>query len=101
MEAEAQEYYSVRSSNHVNALFLQGMSQQYIAPFHNADSLRSFKEASFHQKSAVFWLTGLSGSGKSTLAYLVDQMLTNEGKYSIVLDGDDLRSGVNADLGLS
>jgi adenylylsulfate kinase len=45
----------------------------------------------------VVWLTGLSGSGKSTLANLVDQKLYERGVHSYVLDGDNVRHGLNAD----
>ena len=47
------------------------------------------------------WLCGLSGSGKSTLANALERKLHTEGKYVVILDGDNLRSGLNADLGFS
>ena len=46
----------------------------------------------------VFWMTGLSGSGKSTLANAFQERLFNEGKQVFVLDGDNVRGGLNADL---
>lgn len=49
-------------------------------------------------KSCVLWFTGLSGSGKSTLANAVDQMLFQESYRSFVLDGDNIRHGLNRDL---
>ncbi|WP_423801954.1 adenylyl-sulfate kinase [Neobacillus sp. SAB-20_R2A] len=49
-------------------------------------------------KSCVLWFTGLSGSGKSTLANAVDQALFKEGFRSYVLDGDNIRHGLNKDL---
>ena len=52
-------------------------------------------------KSYVIWFTGLSGSGKSTLANLVEQKLHNEGIRTYLLDGDNLRMGLNKDLGFS
>jgi bifunctional enzyme CysN/CysC len=48
-----------------------------------------------------FWLTGLSGSGKSTIANLFDQRLLTLGRHTYVLDGDNLRLGINRDLGFS
>jgi len=45
------------------------------------------------------WMTGLSGSGKSTIAYLAEKMLVNAGRAAYVLDGDNLRHGLNSDLG--
>lgn len=48
---------------------------------------------------ATVWLTGLSGSGKSTVAYAVEASLVANGRAAYVLDGDNLRHGINADLG--
>jgi adenylylsulfate kinase len=59
------------------------------------------KEALLGQRGIVLWLCGLSGSGKSTLANALERTLHAEGKYVIILDGDNLRSGLNADLGFS
>ncbi len=53
------------------------------------------------QRGAVLWLTGLSGSGKSTIAYLTEKMLIENKIFATVLDGDNLRFGLNADLGFS
>ena len=50
---------------------------------------------------ATIWLTGLSGSGKSTIATHVEQMLVASGRPAYILDGDNLRTGLNADLGFS
>ena len=52
-----------------------------------------------NQKSAVFWFTGLSGSGKSTIAQGVEGMLFTQGFFCQVLDGDNIRSGINNNLG--
>lgn len=52
-------------------------------------------------KSGVFWLTGLSGSGKSTLAIALERKLFEAGHQVIVLDGDNIRHGINRDLGFS
>ncbi|WP_373059534.1 adenylyl-sulfate kinase [Zunongwangia sp. H14] len=49
----------------------------------------------------VIWFSGLSGSGKSTLASLVEQVLFNKGIHTYSLDGDNIRSGLNKDLGFS
>lgn len=59
------------------------------------------KEKLLNQKGAVFWMSGLSGSGKSTLAHEVERKLTEEGNLVVVLDGDNVRHGLNADLGFS
>lgn len=52
-------------------------------------------------KGAVLWFTGLSGSGKSTVANVVDHLLHKAGKHSFVLDGDNIRMGLNKNLGFS
>lgn len=53
------------------------------------------------QNPCVLWFTGLSGSGKSTIANMVQQRLFSEGKFSYILDGDNLRHGINKDLGFT
>ena len=62
---------------------------------------RSAKEAQLKQRSHVFWFYGLSGSGKSTLANALERKLAEEGYHTKILDGDNIRSGLNADLGFS
>ena len=52
-------------------------------------------------RTALLWFTGLSGSGKSTLAHALEERLFNMGIRSYVLDGDNIRCGLNNDLGLS
>lgn len=52
-------------------------------------------------KSCVLWYTGLSGSGKSTVANAVDELLHKRGVHTYVLDGDNVRHGLNGDLGFS
>ena len=56
------------------------------------------KEKQIGQKGHVFWLYGLSGSGKSTLANSIERLLVANGYYVKLLDGDNLRSGLNKDL---
>ncbi|TXR49753.1 sulfate adenylyltransferase subunit CysN [Phyllobacterium endophyticum] len=53
------------------------------------------------QKPAVVWFTGLSGSGKSTIANLVEKRLSSLGKHTYILDGDNVRHGLNRDLGFT
>jgi bifunctional enzyme CysN/CysC len=53
------------------------------------------------QKPAVVWLTGLSGAGKSTIANIVERRLTLAGRHCYILDGDNIRHGVNKDLGFT
>ena len=54
-----------------------------------------------HQQPRVLWFTGLSGSGKSTIANLVEQKLHAMGKHTFILDGDNIRHGLNKDLGFT
>jgi bifunctional enzyme CysN/CysC len=53
------------------------------------------------QKSCILWFTGLSGAGKTTVADLLDQSLHRLGRHTIVLDGDNIRHGLNRDLGFT
>lgn len=62
---------------------------------------RAEKERLTGQRACVVWLVGLSGSGKSTLANALDRYLTGKGRFVTVLDGDNVRTGLNAGLGFS
>lgn len=59
------------------------------------------RQAHYHHAGAVLWLTGLSASGKSSLAMALEQALMARGYSCYVLDGDNIRSGLNANLGFS
>lgn len=62
---------------------------------------RDAKERLLKQRGAVFWLFGLSGSGKSTLANAFERRLHEEGFLTQILDGDNIRSGLNSNLGFT
>jgi bifunctional enzyme CysN/CysC len=62
---------------------------------------REARAAQKNQKAKVIWLTGLSGSGKSTIANALEKRLFAMGMHSYVLDGDNVRLGLNKDLGFS
>jgi adenylylsulfate kinase len=62
---------------------------------------RQEKEARLGQRGSVLWLFGLSGSGKSTIAAALERQLHTEGRLAMVLDGDNLRTGLNRNLGFS
>lgn len=57
------------------------------------------KEALLGQKGMVLWMYGLSGAGKSTIAAALERELHNEGRFVVILDGDNFRNGLNSDLG--
>jgi bifunctional enzyme CysN/CysC len=65
------------------------------------DVNKSLRAESKGQKPAVLWFTGLSGSGKSTIANLVERTLFAQGRHTYLLDGDNVRHGLNRDLGFT
>jgi adenylylsulfate kinase len=69
--------------------------------WHHATITKEDREKLFGQKGVVIWFTGLSGSGKSTLANEVEAALFERGCHTYVLDGDNIRHGLNKDLGFS
>lgn len=62
---------------------------------------RADREKLLGQKAKVIWLTGLSGSGKTTLAVGLERALHESGKLAYVLDGDNIRTGINNNVGFS
>src|SRR3712207_3623105 len=69
--------------------------------YHHGSVSAHDRERLLGQRGCVVWLTGLSGSGKSTIARAVEGSLVGRGKLPFVLDGDNLRHGLNSDLGFS
>ena len=69
--------------------------------YHPGHLTRAERALSLGGRGATVWLTGLSGSGKSTVAAGVEQRLVKEGRGAYLLDGDNLRTGLNGDLGFS
>jgi len=69
--------------------------------WHDASVTRENREKLLKQKSKLLWFTGLSGSGKSTIANDLDIRLNESGKATYLLDGDNIRLGINTDLGFS
>jgi adenylylsulfate kinase len=72
-----------------------------IHPEHGRFLDRAAKENLLRQKGIVLWLYGLSGSGKSTIVNEVERVLHGDGRMTVILDGDNLRTGINANLGFS
>ena len=69
--------------------------------WHNATVTRERRESQNGHHGGLFWFTGLSGAGKSTLAHTVEEKLHRQGLRTFVLDGDNVRHGLCADLGFS
>jgi bifunctional enzyme CysN/CysC len=69
--------------------------------WHRLDVDKAARSAMMSQKPAVLWFTGLSASGKSTIANLVEKRLHAQGRHTMSLDGDNVRHGLNRDLGFS
>ncbi len=74
---------------------------EHIHPIFDQLIQRGDRERFLHQRSVVLWLTGLSGSGKSTIAKHLERRLFEAGFFAQVLDGDNIRSGINSNLGFS
>jgi adenylyl-sulfate kinase len=79
------------------------MSEQKTsdAVWHNGHVTSGERAELLGQQPATFWFTGLSGAGKSTLAFLLERELVHRGRACYVLDGDNVRHGLNRDLGFS
>ncbi len=69
--------------------------------WHQSSLSKNEREQHLRQKGVVIWFTGLSGSGKSTLALAVEEELYRRGHLCYVLDGDNIRHGLNKNLGFS
>ena len=73
----------------------------YIYPIHHETLSKADKESLLNQKAVVVWMIGLSGSGKSTLAKALEKVLHDQRHLTMLLDGDNLRTGINNNLGFS
>ena len=88
MDIKEKGYTGTYNPNHVYPIFDRMMS-------------RADKEELLHQKGLMVWFTGLSGSGKSTIAIALERELHKRGLLCRILDGDNIRSGINNNLGFS
>ena len=77
------------------------MTTENIFPDFTKSISRAEKENRLGQKGLVIWLTGLSGSGKTTLALALEKELFSMVRFAMILDGDNIRSGINNNLGFS
>lgn len=73
----------------------------HIYPVLDDPAKREQREKRLQQRSKIIWLTGLSGAGKSTIAQALEQKLFELGYFVQLLDGDNIRSGLNKNLGFS
>ena len=73
-------------------------SSSHIHPVHDRLLQRADKEALLGQRGVCVWMTGLSGSGKSTIAIALERELHQRGRFCTVLDGDNVRAGINSNL---
>ncbi len=78
-----------------------GLVPEHIHPVSGRLLQQADKENLLRQHGCVVWLTGLSGSGKSTIAIALERQLHGSGHYTVVLDGDNIRAGINSNLGFS
>ncbi len=74
---------------------------QNIYPIYDQMLSRKDREQLLHQRGVMVWFTGLSGSGKSTIALGVEHELYKRGVLCMILDGDNIRAGINNNLGFS
>lgn len=77
------------------------MNNNNIHPIHDRLLTREDQELLLNQRGKVLWFTGLSGSGKSTIAIALERALYDRGYLVKVLDGDNIRGGINSNLGFS
>lgn len=80
---------------------MHGSQKSSNVVWHNATVTRQRREETNNHGSVILWFTGLSGAGKSSLAHAVEEELHNMGCHTFVLDGDNVRHGLCADLGFS
>ena len=69
--------------------------------WHEGQVSRTDREKMLSQHGATIWLTGLSGSGKSTIAVAAEKLLHDRGRLTYILDGDNIRHGLNSNVGFS
>jgi len=78
-----------------------GLRRAQNLSYQSFDVTREVRADLKHQTPQIVWFTGLSGSGKSTVANLIEKRLTMDGRHAYILDGDNVRHGLNKDLGFT
>ncbi len=79
----------------------ENIEEKNITPIFDRMMQREDKERLLNQRGVMIWLTGLSGSGKSTIAIALERELHKRGLLCRILDGDNIRTGINNNLGFS
>jgi len=91
-----------QTRNTVGAGMIVAAEEESVDVFwHRLDVDKASRAGLKGQQPAVLWFTGLSGAGKSTIANLVEKALHAEGRHTMILDGDNVRHGLNRDLGFT
>jgi adenylylsulfate kinase len=78
-----------------------GTTGEHDITWHNTNVSSAERARLLRHEPTTIWLTGLSGAGKSTIAYALERQLIQDGRLAYVLDGDNVRHGLNRDLGFS
>jgi len=101
MRAPVRQARFMSSSSDDDKLSTTDVGKSTNIRFHEGTVSRDTREEILNQRGCIVWMTGLSGSGKSTIAYTLEHALVNAGKLAMVLDGDNVRTGLNSNVGFS
>ncbi|RDX62419.1 Adenylyl-sulfate kinase, chloroplastic, partial [Mucuna pruriens] len=95
-DSDTEDFASAFSGKNLPQMSNVGKSTNIM--WHDCPIQKQDRQQLLQQKGCVIWLTGLSGSGKSTIACALSRSLLSKGKLSYILDGDNIRHGLNCDL---
>jgi adenylylsulfate kinase len=92
-------YYVIKNNLSFHLISISQL--EHIFPIFEKQLSRRKKEKLLEQRGMVIWFTGLSGAGKSTIAIALEKELYKMGYFTMLLDGDNMRSGLSKDLGFT